>query len=230
MKKITIVLIALMLVLVACDKKDASSESKDNGDTKDIFYAVGMFEAQKIGQLEPTDKELEQIFDGIRDSIKGKARLSDEEFQQQMMNINQLAGDRMKKQSDNAKEEGKKYLDKFAKKKGVEVTDSGLAYKVTKEGEGNKPAATDTVKVHYEGRLIDGTVFDSSKERGEPVEFPLNQVIPGWSEGLQYVKEGGSIELVIPSNLAYGDRSQTKIPGGSTLIFEVDLLEIVKAD
>lgn len=110
--------------------------------------------------------------------------------------------------------------------KGYTTTKSGLKYKVIKEGTGKSPKATDIVLVNYEGRLLDGTVFDSSYQRGEPIQFPLNQVIPGWTEGLQLMKEGATYELYIPSNLAYGPRDLGMIPPNSDLIFLVELIKV----
>lgn len=122
---------------------------------------------------------------------------------------------------------GKAFLDTNAGEDGVEVTASGLQYKVLTEGTGaNHPGARDRVKVHYHGTLIDGTVFDSSVDRGEPITFALNQVIPGWTEGLQLMAEGEKTRLFIPSNLAYGNRAAGKIAPGSTLVFDVELLAI----
>ena len=124
-------------------------------------------------------------------------------------------------------EKGEKFLAENKTREGVKTTASGLQYKITLEGKGKSPAATDTVLVHYEGRLLSGTVFDSSIKRNEPISFPLNRVIPGWTEGLQLIKEGGKAILYIPSKLAYGTRGA----GGSigpdeTLIFEVELLKV----
>lgn len=110
---------------------------------------------------------------------------------------------------------------------GYEITDSGLQYKIVNPGSEKKPTARDTVRVHYRGRLEDGTIFDASYDRGQPAEFPLNGVIPGWTEGLQLVGEGGEIELVIPGDLAYGERgSPPDIPPHATLYFTVELLEV----
>ncbi len=130
---------------------------------------------------------------------------------------------------DKAKENskiGEEYLQKNKGKEGIKVTKSGLQYKVLKEGAGIIPKATDVVKVHYRGTLIDGTEFDSSYKRNQPAEFQLNQVIPGWTEGLQLMKVGSKYQLTIPSNLAYGERGNQGIPGNSVLIFEVELLDV----
>lgn len=124
-------------------------------------------------------------------------------------------------------QQGQMYLDENSKNEGVISTASGLQYKVLETGTGNvHPTATDKVKVHYHGTLIDGTVFDSSVDRGEPISFGLNQVIAGWTEGLQLMVEGEKTRLFIPSKLAYGDRAAGKIQPGSTLIFDVELLGI----
>jgi FKBP-type peptidyl-prolyl cis-trans isomerase len=124
-------------------------------------------------------------------------------------------------------EEGKKFLEENAKKEGVNVTSSGLQYKVIKEGYGTKPKATETVVVHYRGTLIDGTEFDSSYKRNQPISFPLNGVIAGWTEGLQLMKTGAKYEFYIPYNLAYGERGAGGvIPPYAPLIFEVELLEV----
>jgi FKBP-type peptidyl-prolyl cis-trans isomerase len=125
-------------------------------------------------------------------------------------------------------EKGEKFLAENKTKEGVKTTASGLQYKIVKEGTGNTPKATDRVLVHYEGKLLDGTVFDSSIKRGEPIAFPLNRVIPGWTEGLQLIKEGGKAILYIPSKLAYGPGGTPGGPIGpnETLIFEVELLKI----
>ncbi len=126
-----------------------------------------------------------------------------------------------------AEDKGQEFLKENAKKEGVKTTASGLQYKVVKEGDGKSPKATDTVKVHYRGTLIDGTEFDSSYKRNEPIEFPLNGVIKGWTEGLQLMKEGSKYILYIPSNLGYGARGAGGvIPPDATLIFEVELLKV----
>jgi peptidylprolyl isomerase len=131
-----------------------------------------------------------------------------------------------KKMAEDNKSKAKDFWTENASKEGVEQTRSGLQYLVLEEGSGNTPAATDMVKVHYHGTLLDGSVFDSSVDRGQPISFGLNQVIPGWTEGLQLMKEGGKTRLFIPSELAYGDRATGTIPPGSLLIFDVELIEV----
>lgn len=129
--------------------------------------------------------------------------------------------------AESALEKGQAFLKENAKKEGVKTTSSGLQYKITKEGTGKNPKATDTVVVHYKGTLLDGKEFDSSYKRGEPAEFPLNQVIKGWTEGLMYLSEGGKATLYIPSELAYGKRGAGRDIGpDETLIFDVELLKI----
>ncbi len=126
-----------------------------------------------------------------------------------------------------AAEKGEAFLKDNSTKEGVKTTASGLQYKITKEGEGKSPKATDTVLVHYKGTLLDGKEFDSSYKRNEPIEFPLSGVIPGWTEGLQLLKEGGKATLYIPSKLAYGTRGAGGLIGpNETLIFEVELLKV----
>ncbi len=123
-------------------------------------------------------------------------------------------------------EKGTAFLEENGKKEGVITTESGLQYEVITKGDGKIPADTSVVNVHYEGKLLDGTIFDSSYERGEPISFPLNQVIPGWTEGLQLMPVGSTYMLYIPSNLGYGSQTSGPIPGNSVLIFKVELLGI----
>jgi FKBP-type peptidyl-prolyl cis-trans isomerase FklB len=171
---------------------------------------------------------------GLADTLAGKAALTDEEiretlmaFQKEMMSKAQT---RMKEAGDKNLKEGEAFLAANAKKEGVKVLPSGLQYKVIKSGTGRTPKATDTVKTHYHGTLIDGTVFDSSVERKEPVSFEVNGVIAGWTEALQLMKEGDKWQLFVPSKLAYGEQARgPKITPNSTLVFEVELLSIEKS-
>lgn len=149
-------------------------------------------------------------------------------FQQQFEERQKAEQEKMMASKDQNIAEGKKFLTENALNKSVYQTKSGLQYKIEKKGNGRRPKATDKVRVHYTGKLLNGTVFDSSVQRGQPMEFLLNQVIPGWTEGIQLMDEGSKYTLYIPYNLAYGEQMVGSIPPGSTLIFEVELLEIVK--
>ena len=148
-------------------------------------------------------------------------------FQQEFEKRQRAEQDKMMASKDDNIAAGKKFLTENALNKSIYTTKSGLQYKIVKKGNGKKPKATDKVRVHYTGTLIDGTKFDSSIDRGEPMEFPLNAVIPGWPEGLQLMDEGSKYILYIPYNLGYGDQPAGIIPPGSTLIFEVELLKIL---
>jgi FKBP-type peptidyl-prolyl cis-trans isomerases 1 len=133
----------------------------------------------------------------------------------------------MSSQAQTTPDKGRQYLEENAKREGVKTTASGLQYEVLQEGNGKSPKATDTVEVHYKGTLIDGTEFDSSYKRGRPATFPLNAVIPGWTEGVQLMKEGAKYRFAIPSNLAYGERGVPGVIGpNETLVFEVELLKV----
>jgi FKBP-type peptidyl-prolyl cis-trans isomerase FklB len=174
----------------------------------------------------------ELLFKGIEDAVKNIDTLVVSKQKKDEV-LGKWQQERMKKQeqekakkSEGAKKLGTAFLAKNKTAEGVKELPSGLQYKVIKEGVGEHPKATDKVKVHYHGTLIDGSVFDSSVERGEPISFGLNQVIPGWTEGVQLMTPGSKYIFYIPSNLAYGDREAGKIPPGSTLIFEVELFSI----
>ncbi|MCX7696125.1 MAG: FKBP-type peptidyl-prolyl cis-trans isomerase [Bacteroidales bacterium] len=173
------------------------------------------------------------LFQGIRDGLVGKDTIfTKEQFNAVMQRLQRELQRKMEEaQAEEAKknkEAGKKWLEENKNKPGVIVTSSGLQYKVIQEGNGPKPTLNSKVKVHYEGKLIDGKIFDSSYDRGQPIEFNLNGVIAGWQEGLQLMPVGSIYEFYIPSELGYGDRSLPAIPAGSVLIFKVELLDIVK--
>lgn len=170
------------------------------------------------------------LLEGIKSGMAGeKGKYTQEELMAAMQAFETSMREKEMAKGNEAKEKGEKFLADNAKKKGVTTTKSGLQYEVIKQGDGPKPAATDTVNVHYHGTLIDGKVFDSSVERGEPVTFPLQQVIKGWTEGLQLMPVGSKWRFYIPSNLAYGEQSPSADIGpNETLIFDVELLGIVK--
>lgn len=224
MKKITVALLAtLMILIVGCDSKPNIKTEDDK-----TFYSIGVMLGMRLQTLHLSDKELKAVFAGIQDAASGKKTLV--EPQKYQMKVQKMFKTRMAKVSEKEKGKGKDFLAKFIKE-GAQKTNSGLAYKIVKPGTGKKPTATDLVEVHYHGTLIDGTVFDSSKDRKKSVQFPLNRVIKGWTEGLQLIGEGGQIKLVIPSELAYGEHgAPPKIPGGATLIFDVELIKIKAKD
>lgn len=191
-------------------------------------YAIGADIAKSL-KRQPFEIDAKALAAGLADGLEGKPALTEAEQQEAIGSLQKQMADKMK--GKNAKA-GEEFLAANAKKEGVKTTKSGLQYQVLKagDGKGKSPKATDTVKVHYHGTLIDGTVFDSSVDRGEPISFPLNGVIPGWTEGLQLMKEGDKFKLFLPSELAYGDQGAgPKIGPGSALVFEVELLAVETA-
>jgi FKBP-type peptidyl-prolyl cis-trans isomerase len=201
----------------------ASDDAQPTG-TDSTLYAVGQVVNQQLEAFDLSPAEFEKVLKGLKDARAGTPKQVLTSAMQQ--DINKLAGERLSAKS--ARLAGP-YLAKAAAEKGAVKTDSGLVYIPVSEGTGPSPAATDKVKVHYTGKLTDGKVFDSSVSRGKPIDFPLNGVIPCWTEGVQKMKVGGKARLVCPAAIAYGDRGAGQaIPPGATLDFEVELLEIVK--
>ncbi len=241
--KPTLVALALVAV-VGCNEKAVEAEPKapvlDTEVQKQAYglgASIGMYmqrnleEHDKLGLA--LDKEL--IVGGFVDSIEGKAVIEKEEIQALLMNLDATMKEKQQAAAVAASEaslaEGAKFLEDNAKKEGVQVTESGIQYSVLTAGEGDKPAATDTVKVHYKGTFLNGETFDSSYKRGEPAVFPLNRVIKGWTEGVQLMPVGAKYKFTIPSDLAYGPNGNPpSIPGNSVLQFEIELLEIQKAE
>ena len=201
-------------------------------DIEKMSYALGMNIAGNITEL-PVELDFAQVIAAISDVSSGKKpALELEEYHKNMQAFQQKVQEASRAAADKAAQEnvkaGKAFLEENKAKEGVQVTASGLQYKVLKEGSGKKPVSTDKVKVHYTGKLIDGNIFDSSVQRGEPAVFGVTQVIPGWVEGLQLMSVGSKYEFVIPSELAYGERGAGgAIPPCAVLVFEVELLEIM---
>ncbi|EPQ5228984.1 FKBP-type peptidyl-prolyl cis-trans isomerase [Providencia huaxiensis] len=174
-----------------------------------------------------------QLLAGVQDAFNGKSKMTDAEVEETLRQfegqVKEAADKKMKDESAANEKKGAEYREKYAKEKGVVKTKSGLLYKIEKDGTGAKPKADETVVVHYKGSLIDGTEFDSSYSRNEPLTIPLNSVIKGWTEGLVNLKKGGKMQLVIPAELAYGENGVPGIPANSTLVFDVELLDIKPA-
>lgn len=203
----------------------AATQEPINDDQKTL-YALGLAISQSLGAFTLSEAELDLVKNGITDGVLKRSPKVD--LQAFGPKIQQLQQARAAVVAESEKKAGATFLAKSANEKGSTKTESGIVITPLKPGSGAAPKATDTVKVHYHGTLIDGTVFDSSIKRGEPATFPLGQVIKCWTEGVQHIKVGGKSRLVCPSNLAYGERgSPPMIKPGATLVFEVELLEIV---
>ncbi len=204
---------------------------KLTNDREKASYIIG----EDIGYSfvkEGYDLDLDVMLEALRKAAEGKSEnlLTEAEKNEVMMRWQQemqaKKQARMAEEAKGAKKDGAAFLAQNRENPGVFETPSGLQYTVIKGAEGRKPKATDTVHVHYHGTLLNGSVFDSSVQRGEPISFPLNQVIAGWTEGLQLMSIGSKYKFFIPSELAYGDQAVGSIPAGSTLVFEVELLDI----
>ncbi len=217
----------ITLVLTGCDNTaEVSSDLKTPA--QKASYGIGLSMGKNLSQDGMDDLDSQAVALGIEDALSNtEQRLSDDELMEAFSFLQARAQERMSALNDAAAKAGTDFLAENAKRDGVLTTESGLQYEVVKEAEGAQPKVNDTVSVHYQGTLIDGTVFDSSIDRGEPVEFPVGGVIPGWVEGLQLMHVGEKYKFYIPSELAYGAQSPTPaIPANSTLVFEVELLGI----
>ena len=217
----------------------ATTNAQFKNDDEQAAYALGaslgrymdnsLKEQEKLGIK--LDKD--QLIAGVQDAFANKSKLSDADIEKTLQGfeakVKASAQQKMEADAKANEDKGDKFRADFAKEKGVKKTASGLLYQVEKEGTGASPKDSDTVSVNYKGTLVDGTEFDNSYTRGEPLSFRLDGVIPGWTEGLKHVKKGGKIKLVIPPALAYGKTGVPGIPANSTLVFEVELLDIKAA-
>lgn len=204
-------------------------EKKLDTDVKKSSYAIG----QQIGKSmkqQNIDVDTEVVAMSMKDALAGNSKLTQEEIQQAMMKLQESAMKKVQEQAETNKKTGTEFLEKNKSTPGLKVTASGLQYLVVKEGTGPKPTKDDVVKCHYVGTLTNGEKFDSSVDRGQPAEFPVGGVIPGWTEALQLMSTGSKYKLFIPPDLAYGPQGRPGIPPNSVLVFEVELLEILKKD
>ena len=222
MKLTTFLILSALFISVSCKLTKVTPKTDDE---KTLYAMGGMLFGQRLKSLDLSERELDYLLQGVRDSIKGKDHMMVDMAEEapKMRGFIQQRGEKVLAVT---KEMGSKFVEKFMIDEGdsAKKTDSGLVYKIIEEGVGDKPTVTDTVVVKYKGQLVDGTVFD---ENQEGVEFPLNGVIKGWSEGVQFIAPGGKIKLVIPPEIGYGDGGTNgPIPGGSTLVFDVELVEI----
>ena len=213
------------LVLAGCDSQ-TSVELKTPA--QKASYGIGLNMGKSLAQEGMDDLDSKAVAQGIEDAIgKKEQRLKDDELVEAFAFLQKRAEERMTKLNEESAKAGKKFLEENGKREGVTTTASGLQYEIVQAAKGAQPKATDVVTVHYEGKLTDGTVFDSSIQRGSPIDLPVSGVIPGWVEGLQLMHVGEKVKLYIPSELAYGEQSPSPaIPANSVLVFDLELIGI----
>jgi FKBP-type peptidyl-prolyl cis-trans isomerase len=226
MKCFSFVVLSLFLFgICGCMKSKTGSV---NSDKEKSSYAIGQ-QMGKSMKAQGVDIDPAALTQGISDVLENKkSLLSDQEMQQAIQKMQQALMEKQETASKEKLEANAKFLEENKKKSSIKATASGLQYEVIKDGTGGVPKDTDTVRVHYRGTLIDGSEFDSSYKKNEPVEFPVGRVIKGWTEALKMMKVGSKWKLYIPSELAYGPQDHPGIPANSVLLFEVELLAIVK--
>lgn len=216
------------LVLAGCDSP--TSEVKLDTPAQKASYGIGLNMGKSLGQEGMDDLDSKAVALGIEDAIaKKEPRLQEKDLIEAFTTLQKRAEERMTAISEETAKAGKKFLEENGKRSEVVTTKSGLQYEVVKKADGPQPKADDVVTVHYEGKLIDGKVFDSSIKRGSPIDLPVGGVIPGWVEALQLMHVGEKYKLYIPSELAYGAQSPSpEIPANSVLVFDLELLGIKK--
>ena len=224
----------LMMILAACQQNQETASAEPSGVSLEsqeakLGYMYGLQAASDLMRSGLNEKiDLDAVILALKDITAGEeARLSVEEMQTTQLAFQQQQQAEFQALSDENQAQGDAYLAGNAEQENIVITDSGLQYQVLREGKGKKPEATSTVKVHYSGKLVDGTEFDSSYTRGEPANFPVSGVIPGFSEGLLLMQEGAKYKLSIPAAIAYGDQAPESIGPNQVLVFEVELLEVL---
>lgn len=223
--KASLLAVAFSVSLISCNGQRGKGDVSLKNISDSVSYSIGVSIGSNMKKDNLTNLDLDILKAGMAAALKGDSLMISQMDAQACIQV--FLQRKQQEDSENNTAAGKKFLEDNKKKKGVTTTASGLQYEVIKQGNGPKPTVTDTVVTHYHGTLIDGTVFDSSVDRGEPAEFPVGAVIKGWTEALQLMNVGSKYRLVIPSELAYGERQAgPKIGPNSTLIFEVELIEI----
>jgi len=212
---------AAVAALVACERKPSLKTDEERAS-----YAVGMQIGRSL-KAQNADIVVSALTAGLNDGLGGKeSKLNEQELQAAMQKMQEIMAKKAQEQAEKNLKAGEEWLAKNKTRPGVITTESGLQIEVLKEGTGPTPTDNDIVKVHYTGTLITGEKFDSSRDRNEPAEFPVRQVIPGWTEALKMMKAGSHVKLAIPPKLAYGAQQRPGIPANSTLLFDVELLEV----
>lgn len=226
-----------VLFFTGCSSDMSSGDITLQNEADSLSYSLGYQNGQFLNESDMKDVNPDLVKAGLQAALDEQdAELSENEMQQVIQQFQikarQKAQQKRMDDANNNKEKGEQFLAENKEKEGVQVTESGLQYKVLEEGSGATPGETDEVRVDYEGTLVDGTVFDSSYERGESTTFPVNRVIPGWTEGLQLMKEGSKYMFYIPGDLAYGENPPpgSDIGTNETLVFEVELHEVNPED
>ncbi len=214
--------VSMLGIAISCSKKVGKLDTTE----KKFSYTIG----QQIGnnlKQQQIGIDTDVLAASIEEALSEKeSRLSPEEMQKVLQDVQKQLLEKRQAEAKTNMEDGQKFLEENKSKEGVQVTESGLQYIVEKEGEGSSPSDDDTVEVHYRGTLINGEEFDSSYERNQTAKFPVRGVIPGWTEGLKMMKKGAKYKFFIPADLAYGERGRPGIPPNSTLIFDVELIDI----
>ncbi len=230
MKKALIIFPVLLAACSSLNRNLAVDESAKASEKNTYSYAMGMTMGESLKEA-GVDINTYQVYRGMDDFMAGqKTELSAEERNSAMALLQQKVREARIQKLEETRLAGEKFLKENGQKVGVVTTESGLQYMIIAKGSGEKASLSDTVKVHYRGNTIDGNEFDSSFSRGEPAVFPVNRVIKGWTEALQLMNPGSRYRIFVPADMAYGPREMQGIPGNSALIFDIELIEIVKKD